>query len=981
MVSVQKINFKSNTPSLLQQNSQASAIPVTTYQPDSSRPEGGLKTAKTISYVGAGMALAALGVVAVVSHKNGEISKALKELKEVKPSNIGEDSDLVKKIGDVVSEKVETLKSDITKTVNEQIGDLKNVVEENRKIAKQDTVDLGKWQDGQIGDLRANSNKNAGVTYNFQSMSSSNSSSFLSESVGINGKNLNLASIARDIENYEVKQSFEREIRSQATKSMFGLRKPLAELPDNPFIRIVSVELKPFSPVGGMSIVPKELTEEMPKILNKHNNPSFVLDTIMYTGRVGSENGQEVSWRLIEDKANKTFAYQKFLDNKPIASSTQVELIDEMDVNLVGQSSEKVRLFRTGPIDGASDKFDTIKHLFDKEYLKTIEEKIAQVSSEGDATLFETNSFKIVRKNGNELFVPKVRYNLWDNRKFDLDIPIDGDSDIYCERNISSGLAEREVMFCKYIYEHTIKMKNNYNGAAIKDKGGNILLKADAFILNDWQTGPFAAMLRLGTIAKKYYGKLSSDVAKEIQETPVMSLLHNAKYHGDTGYGQEKFLNIMFDELAAKVVPNAFAPNLSSMNEHIPANLLNPLFDGERFCPLNMLVQYTDILDPVSEKYGYEIATNEFFGSGLSHLYNIRSKMRAQHGSEDYVNMVRNMAIKNDVNLDGITDAQILKPTMRPKNNGLNKSNNVLTAEEIIAHDKMSTDEFVKYGFEKLIPYKDNMSAAEALKMKNHNKALALKYVKDAVKEASGYQKSGRLSVWLGDMTNLDGVTVKTPTFETAGRIDSQKGYELYINAVRHYIENIHKEGDEVPVFIIQGQVLKGYGEDVLHLVENFKKELIAKGHQKFADRFVFFDRGDGFKYTISKLITDHPIMASIFEPKGLTHIEFGYKSGGVSVGNDTGGILVGLEDGVNVFGVKYEPNPPNGESPAHYIENIKNFAHGLFRAVDVHKDEDKYAKMVKASWDVDMSWTAEGGTAFQYADDLAELGLVKKTW
>lgn len=991
MVSVQKINFRANSSALLPQNPVSSATtnaPISTQtsslvnapskysssaQADvsstntTSNPvvtsvtkqneKSQLKTAKTVSYVSAGVALASLGV-GIIAHKNAKVSsEALKGLES----------------------KLEVFTGNIEKNLESKLAKVEEKITEKSN-----------WYDGVFSGLQ---NKINSVKYEIEDKINSTSAAFVdapsgeyfSHVVNINGKDLRLASVVNDISNPKVRGSFERELRSDSTKRLFGLRKPLAKMPEDPYIRIVSVELKPFSPVGGMSIVPKEITEELPKILNKHNNPTFVLDTEMYTGRVGMENGQEITWKLVEDKANNLFYYQKHTGGvikdreKDIFP---VDLIDEIEVPIVGQAAEKVRLFRTKAIDGSKVAFDSLKKLFDKDYLQFIEDKISAISKETKGTLFETNNYKIVRdEHGKELFVPKLKYNLWDNRKFNLDIPIDGDPDIYSERNISSGLTEREIFFNKYIYEHTVNMKNRYQDGALKDKAGNVLLKADAFILNDWQTGPLAAMLRLGTIAKKYFGKLDSETAKEIQDIPVMSLLHNAKYHGSVGFNQDKFLNVMFDETAAQVAPNAYAPNLSSMDEGIAQNLLNPLFNGHDLSPMNMLVNYSDSLNPVSEKYKYEIATNDFYGSGLTNLYNLRSKFKAKENPEEYVKQVRTMAIKNDVEMDGITDEMILKPTIRGKDNGLNKIDNILTEDEIA---KTITDpqlgaEFKHYGFDKLMPYRDNLTAAEALEMKNHNKSIALNYFKDAVNEAKGYEKNGKMNTWLGDMTNLEGVSEKTPIFETAGRIDPQKGYELYINSMRHYINTLHKEGDEIPVFIIQGQVLDGYGKNIVKIVENFKKELIESGKKQFADRIVFLDRGNGFKYTISKLVTDHPIMSSIFEPKGLTHHEFSYKSGGIAVGNDTGGILEGLTDDVDVFAVKYNPNPPNGERPEYFADNVENFANGISRACNVHKNDEKYGEMIRRNWDQDISWTADGGTAFAYVDDLAEFNLVPK--
>lgn len=991
MASVSKIEFKAN-----QNNNWLPS----NYSPNASQEQNNnnnsqrqIETAKTVAYVSAGVALASLGVgIALISKgKSNKVADDVSKLRN-EMTKFGDDvSKFSDDINKLKTEIAEGINEKIDETINPLKDEIKRINDTLRNLATRDELTakgnelheritgLGNWQDGQINNLKnTTEGQIAGLNRLQNTSPNSSAANFLTENVNINGQNLRLATILNDISSWYIKSEFEKELHAESIKGIFGLRKPLDAIPKNPYIRIVSVELKPFSTTGGMAVIPKELPEELPKIINKHNHPVFVLDTPLYEGRVGIENGEEVTWRLVKNKGLGTYTYQKYLGGK-LNSTFPVEKMDEMAVNIVGEEAQNVRLFRLN-MDGTKVPFSEVERLFDENYLKTIDKKLEQLSGNPKTATFETLNYKIVRDEHGKYFIPKLKINLWDNKKFNLDIPLGNDAGIYSESGISSGLQERAIYFSKYIYEHTVKMKDTYLDGAIKDTNGKILLKADAFINNDWQTGPLDAMIRLSTIAKKYYGKLTADVADKIKEMPILTLIHNAKPQGNIWFEKEKFLNIMFDELAAKIVPNAWAPNLSEMYDYkMPGHLLNSLFTNEDINPMHMVATHSDVLDIVSEGYKKEISTNDFFGRGLTHIYYLRSKAEALQNPEEYIKKIRMLAERNEINLEGITDAQILRPTIRGRNNGLNKINNILTQEEINTHKNLSKEEFKEFGFENLRAYKEDMTPKEALEWAKHNKQLALNYLIKAVDEAKGYEKSGRLNTWLGDMTNLDGVNVNTPVFRTAGRIDPQKGYELYINAIRYYVEHLHQEGDEIPAFMIQGQVQEGYGKFVVDLVKNLKNELAAKGHKKFADRIVFLDRGDYFKYTISRLTGDHPDMSSIFEPKGLTHIEDMNKCFGIPVVNDTGGTMAGLEDGVNAFAVKYEPNPPDGSRPEDYIENIKNFAHGFRRAFDVHKDELKHANMTKESQKIDFSWTSEGGTAFEYADDLAEFNLIPK--
>lgn len=802
--------------------------------------------------------------------------------------------------------------------------------------------------------------------------------------VEVNGLTLKLADIAQN-----ASQKFKIAIRSESIKRIFGFGNAVRNIPDNPFIRIVTAELKPFTAVGGLSTIPKELAEELPKILNHHNNPTFVMDTPMYTGRVGYADSHHIFWELIQDEKTKQYFYQKFAGDK-LVQQIPVQEIDSMNVKIFGEESEKVRIFRA-EIDGSRVPLGWIQKSFSPEKLSEIQEAIAKSTTDG--VLLEKDNYKIIRTEGQEYFVPKLKYNLWHNRKFRLNPPKDEISNIYWFRKDKPyDLTEKFLYFNKFIYEHTVKLKKTKSGTLIQ--GEKAVLGADGFILNDWHTGPLVAMLRLNPIAQNAFGRLKSSIAGKIQNLPIISLVHNAGYHGNSDKHQAKYLNIMFGDLAAKIVANAYIPSLSSIEGDHPFYLKHSLFTGHNFNPMSMLLNYSDSVHPVSINYGKEISKDKYFGVAHTYIYKLRAKAKAQ--SEEnipkYVGNIRAYAKRLGIDMNNVSIEQITRPTLRGRDNGLNKVNNILTQAMIQKHSGLSENEAEKYNIAALRPYKEGLSPQEALDWKQHNKQIVLKYYIDAIEEAKKAnvrEKSGPLNAWLchedkdyGQMTDLTGVNVNTPVFATAGRIDAQKGNELYLNSIIHYAKEHHNDGSEVPVFIIQGQVQDDYARSIVDLTEKVKKQLINMGYRKFADRILFLDRGENFKYTMTKIFTDHLCMPSMFEPCGLVHKEFMNLSGAIALCNKIGGIMAKLIDDINCFAVTFNPHPRRvkirgREKAFDYPLNVKRFAQGIHRACKVHLNVEKYGQMIRDALESDFTWAKEGGPAYEYAQDLAKVGLI----
>ena len=961
MLSVQKINFRANTPSLLQQNFATSSIsapknqpsvtptPPDVFVPNNLTPDQqALKTAKTVSYVGAGAALLSMGAVVVLAAKNGKISKALKELKEAKPSNITEDSDLVKKIGDVVSEKVETLKTDITKTVNEQIGDLKNVVEENKKIAKQDTVDLGKWQDGQIAGVSeqaraaaVQANPASVVIEHHPVMQAVPGIDFVSP-VMVNNKVLNLADVYNQVSSQN--GMLEHDLRSESAKRILGVMPHPINHSDNIMIRVPTAEVVPFTSTGGMAIVPKEVAENLAALINGKQKVQIVIDTPLYRGEVA--NG--IHYSLEKDHKTGLYNYVKSFENNG-APDRQVlgklQLIDEIEPTIYtdkNKTKEKVRIFMT-EIHSELD-YESVSKNFDEEFLDTVDKAIQEKG------FFENDLLKIEQSENGRKVSTKIKYVFYDNDKFKLDIPIDTvKKDIYANNAISAGETERFVYFSKFFYEHMLDTSNS-----------KVPLRTDLIVGNDWQTGPISAMVRQLTTARKFYG-MESQKAESIKNTPIVTILHNAGLTGNVWHSQDKLLNIMFGEHSAKIVANSHVPNTSINGQFgLPGNILNGLFDNENLHPQIMAANYSDYIVPVSgpKYYADEIATDGGFGGAAQPLFKFRARL---HEFSDIENL-KFIAKQNGI------DSNLIKadnPTMIGITNGSDKLANTLTKGKIKTLQSKEKGLNLPENSFKVLNQGDDVLAWH-----NHNKKS---YINKVISEIDLARNSNGLhnpmKIERPDLTDLTGVDENTPIFATAGRIVEQKGLDIFAESIREFYQKY--TGKNYPVFYAQGAGDRKYIEPLLRV-----KEELAKTNPEAAKRIVFANLfSEPGRYDGAKLMSDFSIMSSWFEPCGLVHKQISNFSGAVPIVTETGGLTHGYINKVNAIFSKFVPRHHSGNA---LQENASNFSDALIDAIKLYENKSNFSKAVKLSVNADFSWLQQGGPIYDYAKIFVKLGVIK---
>ena len=905
-----------------------------------------------------GGAALAIGLGVLSHKKNAGINRTLSQLTD--------------KVDGALKKPAGMLKGDVEQLIGERTGILVKKGDFEQRIA--DTANGLKRELGSdINDLRHSQNMLRTVK------------AFPQQTVKVNGMDLNLATIMRPVnEGTETFEKFAKELQTQSARSVLGLREFSKPTGDTSFVRMVAVELKPFTAVGGLSSIPKEMAEELPKIVNQTKKGArFIMDTPMYTGRVAKKGAKEVTFSLVQD-ADGAYKYQKRVAGAIQKDETyKLDLIDEFEVPIVGEKPQKVRLFQTQVMSKPTEFSDDTKKLFKPELLEEINAKLARGED------FETDNYKIFRKQienertgdvtYKDYFQTKLTYNLWDNEKFTMDLPLDRAPGIYEDDAFSSNLLSREVYFNKYIYEHTIRMmKNNESGQCFKD--GKAVLGADAFVLNDWHTGPLAAMIRYGTIGKKYQQGLRPDVADKVTNMPIVSLLHNT--YDSTMQREahlqpeiEHMLNVMFDENAAKIVPNAYMPNSSIQGKGgLPINLGNACLAGEgkSFSCLNMLIQLSDSVHPVSDGYAKECAHIGEFGKELKDLYLLRTKEGFKSESaEKTLEKLKAIATNNGIDVTKFKDEDIMRSTFYGIDNGLNKVNESFNENQIAAVTKELNLLGIKDANFKALSPEASSSPEKALEWKQTNKKSVIQYFIQSINSATGREASGPMNAWLGKSTDLTGVTENTPIFATAGRITKQKGYETYLGAIKKYIMSLPKdENYDYPVFITQGGLPKNdeYSMQVVNLIEKTKNELVAAGYKKAADRIVLLDRGDGGKYTITKLLTDFPVMASNYEPCGLTHKEFMNMAGGITLGNVTGGIPSGLPD-ATIVKVPFDVTSSQEAK-------INNFADGIKKILDIYKDKNTFAKGIQESLKLDFTWAKEGNSGSKYVDALASKGV-----
>lgn len=964
------------------------------------------KNAKTGRYVTSALALAALVASGIAIARN---PKAAEKTKDAGKDEI---SSKLKELEEKFTEKMTALEKSLKEATEK--GDK----EEIKKITGE-IEDIKKWYDGWINDLQG---KVEGVENRVRGIKDS----FARETVNINGKDLSIASVVPEervgasrmvndvlVDDFEgARARMEKTLQTESLKRMTGINSGLKKIPESGWLRIPTSEYKGDASTGGMAIVPKEIAENLSRIFAGRQDIKVGVDMPLYLGNVERSSIKDTQKRLfnvleynpetkkfnyIQETYIKTGDKPEFLKERTVLE--KLEKINTIHIN-DGVGKYDVDMYMTDsviPVDleefmnipGLKEVMDNSFSSFnkgltsaEKEFLERVlpkESESYKAFKNGDYSKIRINdisleemtpvdkevfdgllktkevSYKnlIIRKSKlattASVKVKKIFYDNGVGGKFDMSVAEDRASNIYNNSAVTSKETERfTAYFDKFFY------------SGLCDQKGKEKIGADAILGNDWQTGGIAAMLRQLTTVKKAYGEISPEMADKLYDTAVITLMHNASLSGGNWSMPEEILNIMYGRHAAEVVKNSYMPNLKvpGKTNGLDGRLFNGMMEGEGVNPQMMAIAYSDIIAPVSKGYADEISRSNVFGGVRRELFEFRARKGAYADDE----VMKKILEENKVS----AKPEEIKATLVGIANGCDRANNTLTKK--IA-DSLSEKLSVPEGT--FVPYKSGM---DSLEWHNHNKMEGLNIIKrdiDIARTSGG--KDNPMQIEMPEMTDLTGVTEKTPVFVSAGRIVDQKGLDIFAEGIKQFYKDY--KGSDYPVFYIQGIGDAIYKDAIL----NVKAE-VAKTNPEAAKRIVFANLfSEPGRYDCAKIISDFSVMPSWYEPCGLSHKEIGQFSGAIPVVNKTGGLFEDLTPDVNVIVSEYIPKHNLYEPPTAEILEAdgKYFANAMKKAIDIHSNDAKYREMIDSMMSINLDWAREGGPIFDYIELMKRLNVL----
>lgn len=899
-----------------------------------------VKSAKTMSYVSAATALASLGVAGVA------IAKSIK-----KPKNIEA----------LTKEGVAEMINPIRESVGKLAGDFKNTAErftnlENKMSGEVSNVHdrinkLGSEASGMVENAKRElSEQISGVA---RYAASQGSDGFYTCDVKVNGVPLKLANVYNEVYG-ERAANLECDLQIEAAKRILGVvDRSNKTPPEVACIRMPTAEIRPFTSTGGMSVVPKELITNIAGILNTKQKAELLLDTPLYKGNVSKNQFYRVE-RVFDEsgKPTESFKYVKNVFNEEKqcweeTSMTTMKHIDSMRLPIYtdkARNIENVDLYLSDELKSNID-FKLLAARLSDDVLEEIEKSVNKNK------FWENDILKITKDPDTGEYVSQAKYKtvFYDSPKFDLaGRCTDEKPTIYRDDAIETGETERFVYFAKFFSEHLMNGDNS-----------KVKLGADLIIGNDWHTGPISAIMRQLTTARKYYG-MDPVKADRLHDIPIVTIMHNAGLAGNSWHSHSKLLNIMFGEHATKIVTNSFMPNTFSKTLGIPglpAELFNGLFTGDNVNPQMMAAAYSDILIPVSKKYGEEMASHSEFGKACHEVFKIRSR-KFEFADIAKLNSI---AAKNDLDLKFLS----AKPTMIGIPNGSDPVNNTLVAKQA-----RNLEGYLGLEKNSILTLKE--VGNDVLAWHRHNKEVYLNKVINDInlaRNSKGTPNSiNPMKIYMPEMTDLTGVTADTPIYSSAGRFSDQKGLDIYAESVKEFYKKY--KGDNYPVFYVQGNGGKNFIEPFLEV-----KNELAKTNPEAANRIVIADLfSEKGRYDGCKLMSDYTIMSSWFEPCGLVHKENAKFSGAIPICLDVGGLSAGLTNNVNAFILDFSPRYVNDA----LSKNAKSLADGMLRGCELMNNKAEFAKVLEASQKADHSWLAVGGPMDEYAKMFVDLKVFK---
>ncbi len=512
---------------------------------------------------------------------------------------------------------------------------------------------------------------------------------------------------------------------------------------------------------------------------------------------------------------------------------------------------------------------------------------------------------------------------------------------------------EKFAFFSKAVYE-LAKAKEDLNSVKdlnIVDKEAFDSIKApDAFMLNDWQASPIAALARYKAPMENAYDQLSDEAAKKLANMKIITIGHNAMYQGSTRDNNDNaqrkdsttnILNTLFDNFAYDIVSNsvtgASATNpadngLKNLDNVLLLNSHDPYSNHTNL--LNMGICLSDYFHPVSQNYAQEIISDdhkELAGE-------LRWALNQKNNSGSLVGIING----NDFN-----NLSIEAKAQQIKN---------MTGLDFETYNKKSDiDDVMKARQANKINFYNNYIIPFTLKNDSSNKDEKVESVRQLSKRLECVDKGGNTKL----PALSDSVLAETPIITSVGRLVSQKGIGVMTEAINMLMKNWDKDfpSKPKPIFYLAGEDAEGGTQRAY--IEDLKNNKLSK---EDSNRIVF---GHGFAPMAALMAaSDFFLLPSIFEPCGLTQGE-SFAVATPVIGSAVGGIV----DTVNRDGKQ------NGIlTDKDKKLDANGFYEAMKKGLEVYfNNKDQYKTMVKDSLAEDFSWIQKGkqGPVFDYLDKI----------
>ena len=911
MVSVQKINFKANTPNLVQQMVATNPTPLLITSPSSvqtpsvSKDEQSLKTAKTVSYVSAGVALIALGVVAGMSLKNGKLTKEVKESDKLISGVKTLVKEEIDKLGKKVDENMEfnvgwlkaneekivnvdtklnnmnkgSISSEDMEKINARFQELENKTDSNFEFSK--------------GWLKANEERIANV--------SAQKASYEKNIRGIDGLNL-LQAVDNDGRRIELPQDLKARLNGLAEKIING--GPNAQQtkvlgPDDVTWSIASEAIP--EKEGGVGEVAVQKAVNMKRELGIDN---YLLKPLY-----------EIKGRsaIVESKFSKKFTYFFDLDK---AKKYKMEVKKVLEFDMPVYHKGRVELQTVSVFSGVDPKSGVDTLMFkNSEYMGT------------------TGFYK--------------------------------DSQTAFEK-------ERFAFFPSAIYEF-LKLKKDPNALAsykIVDQAEYEAIKApNAIFANDWHAAAIAPLMKAKSLLEAHHGELNKNVAEELHTMCISNIGHNLGYQGADWRNNDEILNTLFGKYAYDLYENLNTNfNMNGLGKVLTLG-------HENHANLaHMGACLSNYMQPVSSNYALELANMGERSGAMQHLFKTRMAQGTMSGSgngwDRAVNEVSEANLPsflNNVNndkfvifKDAITSIKnigpdVLKHTKVIFDDGLTAENFNMKVNALLElKDPEITkiiNELKSNGVTKLrsyMPYTYKDTLGEILEARKFNKSMLLDYAQSM----ENFNKTGDKKLFniVGlENTNLSKIKPQDldniPFIGFGVRFVTQKGVDVTADVLKTLLKNWDAKypGKPRPVFFIGGA--DGEGGRVKQIMVDAKNELGKVGEE------VFYMDG----YAPNNIFhsgCDLTISPSIFEPDGSAWESL---NKGTPVGaTRVGGQVDSVKDGVNGYLAKEGLSNTDG-----MVDVMERFFEDFFN------NKADYQKMIRATIDGDRSWVIKDKDGF----------------